>query len=49
MTFYEFHSIWMLQMLKKKKRLENFELQALRDVIKENTENVVERFEEKFK
>ena len=30
-TFNEFHSIWMLQKLKKRKRMENFEIQALRD------------------
>ena len=29
-TFNEFHSIWMLQKLKRK-RMENFEIQALRD------------------
>ena len=36
-------------MLKKWKKMESFELQALREVVKENAENVVERFEEKFK
>ena len=49
MTFDEFHSVWMLQKLKKRKRMENFELQALRDVVKENSEDVVENFEQKFK
>ena len=49
MTFDEFHSIWMLQTLKKRRKMENFELQALRDIVKENTADVVERFEEKFK
>ena len=29
--------------------MENFELQALRDVVKENSEDVVENFEQKFK
>ena len=49
MTFDEFHSVWMLQKLKKRKRMENFELQALRDVLKENSEDVVENFKQKFK
>ena len=29
--------------------MENIELQALRDAVKESAENVLERFEEKFK
>ena len=44
MTFSEFHSIWILQKLKKRKRMENFEIQALRKIVKENKEDVVERF-----
>ena len=49
MTFDEFHSIWMLQKLKKRKRMENFEIQALREIVKENNKDVVERFETKFR
>ena len=49
MTFDEFHSVWMLQKLKKRKRMENFEIQALRDVVKDNSLDVVENFEKKFK
>ena len=45
MTFDEFHSIWMLQKLKKRKRMENFEIQALREIVKENKEDVEEKFE----
>lgn len=41
-TFDEFHSAWMLQKLKKRKKMENFELQALREVVKENSEDVVQ-------
>ena len=37
MTFDKFHSVWMLQKLKKRKRMENFEFQALRDVVRENS------------
>ena len=49
MTFDEFHSIWMLQKLKKRKRMENFEIQVLREKVKENKEDVLERFETKFR
>ena len=49
MTFDEFHSVWILQKLKKRKRIYNFKIQALRDVVKENSEDVVENFEQKFK
>ena len=35
--------------IEKRKKIENFELHALRDVVKKNTENVVESFEETFK
>ena len=37
MTFDEFHLVWMLQKLKKRRKMENFELQALREVVKENS------------
>ncbi len=49
MTFDEFHSVWMLQKLKKRRKMESFELQALREVVKENVEAVVQNFERKFK
>ena len=49
MTFDEFHSVWMLQKLKKRRKMENFELQALREVVKENSQDVVQNFEQKFK
>ena len=48
-TFDEFHTVWMLQKLKKRKRMENFELQSLREVVKTNDLEVVKNFEEKFK
>ena len=35
-TFDEFHTVWMLQKLKKRKIIENFELQSLREVVKAN-------------
>ena len=49
MMFDEFHTVWMLQKLKKRKRIENFEIQALREVVKTNGEDVIENFEKKFK
>ena len=48
-SFDEFHTVWMLQKLKKRKRTENFELQTLREVVKENGPDVIKNFEEKFK
>ena len=48
-NFDEFHTVWMLQKLKKRKRMENFELQSLREVVKTNCPDVVKNFEEKFK
>ena len=48
-SFDEFHTVWMLQKLKKRKRIENFELQSLREVVKVNGPDVVNNFEEKFK
>ena len=49
MTFDEFHTVWMLQKLKKRRKMESFELQALREVVKENGQAVVQNFERKFK
>ena len=48
-TFDEFHTVWMLQKLKKRRKMENFELQTLREVVKVNGPGVVKNFEEKFK
>ena len=48
-TFDEFHTVWMLQKLKKRRKIENFELQSLREVVKANGPDVVKNFEEKFK
>ena len=49
MTFDEFHSLWMLEKMKKRRKMENFEIQALRNVVKEGGLDVVENFEKKFK
>ena len=48
-TFDEFHAVWMLMKLRKRKKIESHELQALRNVVKENAADVVKRFETKFK
>ena len=48
-TFDKFHTVWMLQKLKKRNKMENFELQSLREVAKANGPDVVKNFEEKFK
>ena len=48
-SFDEFHTGWMLHKLQKQKRMENFELQSLREVVKTNGPDVVKNFEEKFK
>ena len=49
MTFDEFHLVWMMQKMKKRRRIENFEIQVLREIVKENAPDVVEKFETKFK
>ena len=39
----------MLMKLRKRKKVESYGFQALRDIVKENVEDVVNRFENKFK
>ena len=41
MTFDEFHTVWMLQKLQKRKRMENFEIQSLREIVKTGGPDVV--------
>ena len=48
-TFGEFHAVWMLMKLRNRKKVESHELQALRNVVKENAADVIDRFEAKFK
>ena len=45
----EWVAIWMLGIVKKRKKLDKFAYQALQDVIKLGRDNVVQNFEEKFK
>ena len=49
MTYNEFHSVWMLGKMKKRRKIESFEIQALRNVVKEGGPDVVNTFEKKFK
>ena len=49
MTEDEWVAVWMLSIMKKRKRLDKFVYQSLRDVIKVGGDNVVKNFEEKFK
>ena len=44
MTYNEFFSVWMLGKIKKQKKIEGFEIQALRDVVKEGGPEVNEKF-----
>ena len=44
----EWFSTWMLGRVKKRKRMDNFEYQALRNVIKEGGEDVIGNFEKKY-
>ena len=45
----EWNVVWMLTMVKKRKRIDRFIQQALRDVVKLGGDIVVKNFEDKFK
>ena len=49
MSFDEFDSVWMLEKMRKRRKMESFELQSLRYVVKEGGIDVVENFKNKFK
>ena len=48
-TFDEFDTLWMLEKMRKRRKIENFELQSQRNVVKEGGPNIVSNFEKKFK
>ena len=48
-NFDEFDSVWMLEKMRKRRKMESFELQSLRNVVKEGGDDVVENFRNKFK
>ena len=45
----EWFSTWMLGRVKKRRRMEGFEYQALRNVINEGGDDVIKNFEEKYR
>ena len=45
----EWKSVWMLHMARKRKSVEMFEYQTLRDVVKAGGDTVVKNFGEKFR
>ena len=49
MNFDEFDAVWMLEKMRKRRRIENFELQSLQNVVKEGGPDVLTNFEKKFK
>ena len=49
MSFDEFDTLWMLEKMRKRKTIENFEMQFLRNVVKEGGPNIINNFEKKFK
>ena len=49
MTADEWVAVWMLGIVKKRKRLDKFVYQSLRDVVIVGGDNVVKNFEEKLK
>ena len=49
MSFEEFCAVWRLEKMRKRRKMEGFELQFLRNVVKESGPNVVTNFENIFK
>ena len=48
MTEDEWSTVWMLSIVKRRKRLDKFVYQSLQDVVKVGGDNVFKNFEEKF-
>ena len=49
MSFDKFDSVWMLEKMRKRRKTENFELQSLRNVVKDGGENVIETFKKSLR
>ena len=49
MSFEEFDAVWRLEKMRKRRKMEGFELQFLHNVVKESGPNFVTNFEKKFK
>ena len=45
MNFDEFDFVWMLEKMRKRRKMENFEIESLRNVVKEGGPDVVRNFE----
>ena len=45
----EWDAVWMLTIVKRRKKIDRFIHQALRDVVKQGGDNIIKSFEEKFK
>ena len=48
-SYKEWKSVWMLQMTRKRKSVEMFQYQALRDIIKAGGDTVMKNFGDKFR
>ena len=44
----EWFTAWMLSRVRKRKRVDNHELQSLRDIVKKGGDTIFEDFEKKF-
>ena len=42
-------AVWMLSIIKKRKKINKFVFQTLRDIVKQGGDDVIKRFEDKFK
>ena len=49
MTEDEWVAVWMLNIVKKRKRIDKFIYQSLQDIVKVGGDNVIKNFEDKFK
>ena len=49
MTEDEWVAVWMLVIIKRRKKLDKFVYQSLRDIVKIGGDNVIKSFKEKFK
>ena len=48
-THNEWFAVWMLGRVRKRKRVDGYELQALRDVVKKGGDDIIKDFQEEFK
>ena len=48
-TEYEWDAVWMLTIIKKRKKIDKFIFQLLRDIVKQGGDDMIRKFEDKFK